>query len=138
VQSYCIRLIMNQNALSWLFLLGAAVCQMAWVYSLKLIRVADLKTLHWNTLYQLNEGLSVLGPWIAYVVFGIANSVLLGMALRTIPTTTAFAVWMASSLVMIKLVDVVWFKEGWSFSELFFILLITVGIIGLKFFSSTS
>ena len=124
---------MNQNTLSWLYLLGAAVGQMAWTYSLKFINVADLKTLNWTTLYRLDGGLPILAPLIGYNIFGIVNSVLLAMAMRTIPTTTAVAAWMAGSLVIIKLVDVLWFRQAWSFAELFFILLIAVGIVGLKF-----
>ncbi len=129
---------MNQNALSWLYLLGAAVGQMAWTYSLKFINVADLKTLNWTTLLRLDGGLPILAPLIGYNVFGIINSVLLAMAMRTIPTTTAVAAWMAGSLVIIKLVDVFWFREAWSFAELFFILLIAVGIVGLKFVAPAS
>lgn len=129
--------VMGPNGLSWLYLLGASAGQMAWTYSLKFIRVADLKTLHWTTLFRPDGGLPILGPWIGYVVFGIINSVLLAMAMRTIPTATVFAVWTAGTLVLIKLVDVFWFKENWSFAELFFILLITVGISGLRLLSST-
>ena len=129
---------MSQNALSWLYLLGAAVGQMAWTYSLKFISVADLKTLNWTNLLRPDEGLLILAPLIGYNVFGIVNSILLALAMRTIPTTTAVAVWMAGSLVVIKLVDVVWFKQGWSLTELFFILLITAGILGLKFFTANS
>lgn len=129
---------MSQNGLSWLYLLGAAVCEMAWTYSLKFVRVTDLKTLNWTALFRPDGGLPILGPWIGYIVFGIINSVLLAMAMRTIPTATAFAVWMAGTLVLIKFVDTFWFKEGWSLTELFFILLITVGIMGLKIFSSAS
>ena len=129
---------MNQNGLSWVYLLGAAVCEMAWTYSLKFVRVADLKTLTWATLLRPSGGLPILGPWVGYIVFGIVNSVLLAMAMRTIPTATAFAVWMAGTLVLIKIVDVFWFKEGWTFTELFFILLVTIGITGLKFFGPAS
>lgn len=129
---------MGQNGVSWLYLLGAALCQTAWTYSPKFISVSDLKLLTWSNLFRLDSGLLILGPWIGYNVFGIVNSVLLAMAMRTIPTTTAFAVWMAGTLVIIKVVDVFWFRQSWSPTELFFILLITIGILGLKFFASNS
>ena len=123
----------TQTTLSWLYLIGAAACEMAWMYSLKYMRWDALKSLRWDTFYRADVGLPVLLPWIAYVVFGIVNTVLLAIAMRTIPTTTAFAVWMALTLVFLKAADVFWLKISWSWSELFFILLITVGIIGLKF-----
>ncbi|AUD02280.1 DMT family transporter [Spirosoma pollinicola] len=122
----------TQTTLSWLYLVGAAACEMAWMYALKYMRWDDLKTLRWNTFYTLDTGLPILLPWVAYVVFGIINTVLLAIAMRTIPTTTAFAVWMALTLVFLKAADVFWLKTSWSWTELFFILLITVGIIGLK------
>ncbi len=122
----------NQTTLSWLYLFGAAAFEMAWMYALKYMRIDDLKALRWDTFYRLDGGLPALLPWIAYVVFGIVNTVLLAISMRTIPTTTAFAVWMALSLVFLKVADVLLLKTSWSWTELFFILLITVGIIGLK------
>ncbi|GAB3886453.1 DMT family transporter [Spirosoma agri] len=123
---------MQLTALSWLYLVGAAFCQMAWTYSLKYLRVDALKVLNWATFYRLDGGLVSLVPWIVYVVAGIINSVLLAMAMRVISSTTAFAVWMAVTLLFIKTADVYWLKNSWSLSELFFLLLITVGIVGLK------
>ncbi|WP_461094010.1 DMT family transporter [Spirosoma gilvum] len=109
----------QQNTLSWLCLIGAAICQMSWTYSLKFIQITALKTLCWSSFYQLSEGWLILGPWLSYIVFGAVNSVLLSVAMRTIPTATAFAVWMALSLVFIKIGDIVLLKTSWSFAELF-------------------
>lgn len=123
--------------LSWLYLVGAAACQTAWMYSLKYISVDSLKALRWTTFYRLDGGLPALLPWLAYVGFGIVNTVLLASAMRSIPTTTAFAVWMASTLVFLKIADVFWLKINWSWTEFFFIVLITIGIVGLKIAGST-
>lgn len=127
---------MSQSALSWACLAGAAFCEMAWTYSLKFINVAALKTIRWSTILQPNGGLPILLPWLAYIVFGIINSVLLAIAMRNIPTATAFAIWMAGSLVILKITDVLWLKAGWSMTELFFGLVIIVGIVGLKWAGS--
>ncbi|CCH03522.1 small multidrug resistance protein (plasmid) [Fibrella aestuarina BUZ 2] len=127
---------MKTTALSWLCLLGAAFCEMAWTYSLKFIDLPALKTLRWSTLYRPDGGMAVLLPWIVYIVSGIVNSVLLALAMRTIPTAVAFAVWMASSLIILKMTDVLWLKAGWSMTELFFGLVIIVGIVGLKWAGS--
>jgi quaternary ammonium compound-resistance protein SugE len=121
-----------QTILSWLYLIGAAVSQTGWAYSIKYIQWETLKALRWSTFYQLDVGLPALLPWAGYVVFGIVNTVLLAAAMRTIPTTTAFAVWMALTLIFLKAADVMWLKLSWSWSELFFILLITISIVGLK------
>lgn len=123
---------MEQTTVSWLCLLGAGVCQAAWTYSLKFMQVATIKTIRWHTFFKPDGGLLVIAPWIGYILFGAVNSILLAVAMRTIAMSTAFAVWMASSLILIKLIDIVWLKQGWSYAELFFTLLITVGIVGLK------
>ena len=128
---------MNQSLLAWLCLLGAAFCEMAWTYSLKYLDLSALKTLRWSTFYRLDGGMIVLLPWIAYVAFGVVNSVLLAVAMRTIPTAMAFAVWMAGSLIFLKLTDVFWLKAGWSVTEVFFGFVIIVGIVGLKWAGST-
>ncbi len=129
---------MNQTVLSWLCLLGAAFSEMAWTYSLKYLSVSGLKALRWSTFYRFDGGLPILFPWLAYVVFGLITSVLLAIAMRTVPTALAFAVWMAGSLIFIKLADVVWLKAGWTLSELFFGGVIIVGIIGFKLVGSTA
>ncbi|WP_420148992.1 DMT family transporter [Spirosoma sp.] len=123
---------MEQTTISWVCLLGAGVCQAAWTYSLKFMRIVDIKALRWHTFYKPDGGLLAIAPWVGYILFGAINSILLAMAMRTIATSTAFAVWMALSLIAIKAVDIFWLKQGWSYAELFFTLLITIGIIGLK------
>ncbi|GAB3987758.1 quaternary ammonium compound efflux SMR transporter SugE [Spirosoma daeguense] len=122
----------SQATLSWIYLFSAAICEMVWTYSLKYMRWDALKSLRWDTFYRLDAGLPILLPWVAYVIFGIVNTILLAIAMRIIPTSTAFAVWMALTLVFLKVADVVWLKLSWSWTELFFILLIAVGIVGLK------
>jgi quaternary ammonium compound-resistance protein SugE len=109
--------------LPWFSLVGAALCQTAWTLSLKLLRWSDLTTSQWP---------SAVGPLLGYVGFGVVNTILLAVAMRTLALTTAFAVWTALTLVFIKLVDVIWLQSGWSWAELFFLLLIGIGIIGLK------
>ncbi|MBD2700004.1 hypothetical protein IC229_05115 [Spirosoma sp. BT702] len=128
----------SQATLSWLYLFSAAFCEMAWTYSLKYMRWDSLKTLRWDTFYRVDSGLPILFPWVAYVVFGIVNTILLAIAMRSIPTSTAFAVWMALTLVFLKTADVFWLRLNWTWTELFFIMLIAVGIIGLKAVGSSN
>ncbi len=111
------------NLLPWLSLVGAALCQTAWTLSLKLLRWSDLTTPQWP---------SAVGPLLGYIGFGIINTILLAVAIRTISLTTTFAVWTALTLAFIKCVDVIWLQAGWSWTELAFLLLIAIGIVGLK------
>ncbi|MFD2574100.1 DMT family transporter [Spirosoma soli] len=121
---------------AWLFLLIAASFETAWTYSVKYMTFSQLKTLRWNTFYVPTIGLPILLPFVGYVVFGIANIYFFSMAIKQIPTPTAFAVWTAMALILIKAVDVFIFKANWSYTELLFIALIAVGIIGLRVYSA--
>lgn len=127
---------MNQQLAAWGSLLLAACFETAWLFSLKNIRFDRIKTL-WKQgeMITATGGLAVL-PVLGYVVFGLANVYFFSLAQRQIVSTTAFAVWTALSLLLIKLSDTVFFRQGWSWPELFFLLLIAVGIIGLKTYAT--
>lgn len=121
---------------AWFFLFIAASFETAWTYSVKYMTFSELKTLHWSNFFSRDVGLPVLVPFIGYVVFGIANIYFFSQAIKTIPTPTAFAVWTAMALVLIKAVDVLVFRANWSLAELFFLTLIGAGIIGLRVVST--
>ena len=121
---------MGQTLLAWLCLIGAGICQMGWTYSLKFIKVINPQSFQWFDFSK--ETQNVIGPWVGYIIFGAVNSILLSIAMRAIPTATAFIVWMGLSLLFIKLGDRLWFKIDWSFAELFFTGVILIGIVGLK------
>ena len=113
------------------------MCEVCWTYSLKLMTFKDLKLLRFNNFYS-NKGLHILLPFIGYIVFGIGNIVCFSKAIKVVPTPTAFAVWTASTLIMIKLVDTFFNHQKTSMVEIVFLMMITVGIIGLKFYGVPS
>ena len=121
---------------AWFFLLIAATFETAWTYSVKYMKFADLKLLRWHNFYSPQIGLPILAPIVGYVVFGIANIYFFSMAIKQIPTPTAFAVWTAMALILIKLVDVFIFHANWSVTELFFLMLIGIGIVGLRLYAA--
>ena len=71
-------------------------------------------------------------PFLGYAVFGAGNVIFLSMSMRTIPTSAAFAVWMAVALVASKLIDTFWFKQPANGMQLLWFAFIVVGVIGLK------
>jgi quaternary ammonium compound-resistance protein SugE len=69
----------------------------------------------------------------AVCVFGMAASVwLLSVAMRTIPMGTAYAVWTGVGAVGGVLAGIVFFGESVAFWRLVSVLLIVLGIVGLK------
>lgn len=75
----------------------------------------------------------ILVPPLGYVLFGLTNIFFFSLAMKEIPTAVAFAVWVAISIVGLKLMDVFVFKaSSISTTDFFFYALIIIGIIGIK------
>jgi quaternary ammonium compound-resistance protein SugE len=118
--------------LAWIYIIIAAILEAAWTYSVKFFKLSDFKLLTWGNCYTL-QGLIILAPITGYIVFGAANAWFFSMSIKYIPTAMAFAAWTGASIICIKLADVLFFHEPTSWPEIFFMLMIMAGIMGLKF-----
>lgn len=106
--------------------------EVCWTYSLKALSMQRIKEIAWaHSLGQPALLLPVL-PLLAYVGFGLANVWFLSLAMRDIPTATAYSAWMALAVVGIKLVDTFYLKQPFSWQSAFFTSLIIVGVLGLR------
>ena len=59
----------------------------------------------------------------------------LSSAVKTIPIGTAYAIWTGIGAVGTAILGIFLFGESKEFIRIFFILLIVIGIVGLKIFS---
>jgi quaternary ammonium compound-resistance protein SugE len=59
----------------------------------------------------------------------------LSSAVKTIPIGTAYAIWTGIGAVGTAILGIILFNESKEFIRIFFIFLIVIGIVGLKFFS---
>jgi quaternary ammonium compound-resistance protein SugE len=121
--------------LAWIYLVLAATCETAWTFCLKFMKFSDLKTLSFTNFYKWPGGLPFLLPFIGYILFGLANIYFFSTAIKHIPTATAFAVWTATTLIFIKVAELIFFQQRISWAEVFFMLLIMIGIMGLKIYA---
>jgi len=80
--------------MAWLYLFLAGVCEIGWAVGLK-----------------YSEGFSRLGPTVFMVVSVIASTILLGLALRTLPIATAYAIWTGIGTVGTAIIGIVLFAE---------------------------
>ena len=101
------------------------------------MRFGDLKTLRFTNFYKVAEGLPILVPFVGYILFGIGNIYFFSIAIKHVSTATAYAVWTAITLVLIKLAEVVIFKQKISWLEVLFMMMIMAGIMGLKFYGTS-
>jgi len=122
--------------LAWIFLILAATCETAWTFCLKFMKFSDLKTIGFTTFYKWTGGLPILLPFAGYVLFGLANIYLFSTAIKQIPTAMAFAVWTATTLIFLKVSEVLFFHQRISWTEAFFMSLIMIGILGLKIYAA--
>jgi len=117
---------------NWLLLALASCLEVCWVFSVKFLDFKKIWKIDWKNFFVDNQGIMTLAPLFGYIFFGITNIILFSMAIKKIPASTAFAVWMSLALVGTKAVELIGFKYQFSWSNLFFVLLILIGIIGLK------
>jgi quaternary ammonium compound-resistance protein SugE len=101
---------------------------MAWIYLL----LAGLMEVAWAIGLKYTEGFTRPWPTAATVAAMVASVMLLGLALRTLPVGTAYAVWTGIGAVGVALLGIVLFGESASAARLACIGLILAGIVGLK------
>jgi len=97
-----------------------------------------LKTVKWQSFYEPHTDLAVILPFVGYVLFGIGNIYFFSLAIKQVPTAIAYAVWTACTLILIKLSEILFFRQRISFVEVFFMLMIMGGIMGLRYFSAST
>lgn len=116
----------------WIYLFIAAVFEIAWTFSLKYMDMKKIIAINYLHFFDDSKSTLILLPFIGYIVFGLTNIYCFSVAIKTIPTATALAVWMGMALIGVKIVDITIFKQPYHLSQFFYLLLILVGIAGLK------
>jgi quaternary ammonium compound-resistance protein SugE len=101
---------------------------MAWV----VLFVAGLFEIGWAVGPKYTDGFTRLWPTVATGVALVASMGLLGVALRTLPLGTAYAVWTGIGSVGTAVLGIVLFREPATAMRLVCIALIVAGIVGLK------
>ncbi|HEX6089699.1 MAG TPA: quaternary ammonium compound efflux SMR transporter SugE [Gemmatimonadales bacterium] len=107
---------------------------MAWIALL----VAGLLEIAWAVGLKYTDGFTRLWPTVATLVALIGSMALLGVALRTLPLGTAYAVWTGIGTVGTALLGIALFREPATALRLVCIGLIVAGIVGLKFLPAHS
>lgn len=104
---------------------------MAWF----ILLVAGLLEVGWAIGLKYTEGFTKPLPTVLTVLAMGASVGLLGLALRTLPVGTAYAVWTGIGAVGTAILGMVLFGEAVTAMRLACIALIVAGIVGLKFAS---
>jgi quaternary ammonium compound-resistance protein SugE len=101
---------------------------MTWV----VLAVAGLFEIGWAIGLKYTDGLTRFWPTVGTGLSMIISVVLLGIAMKTLPVGTAYAVWTGIGAVGTVLIGIALFNEPMTVARMLCVCLIVGGIIGLK------
>jgi len=101
--------------MDWLFLATAGLLEVIWAIGLK-----------------YTDGFSRFWPSAVTVTAMITSVLLLGVAMKTIPVGTAYAVWVGIGVVGTVLLGILLFHEPITIGRLLSLICVLTGIVGLK------
>ncbi|EGM69543.1 quaternary ammonium compound efflux SMR transporter SugE [Shewanella sp. HN-41] len=97
-----------------------------------LLVLAGLFEIGWAIGLKYTEGFSRLWPSIFTVSSMVVSVLLLGIAVRQLPIGTAYGVWVGIGAMGTAIAGVILFGEGVSLLKMASLLLILLGVLGLK------
>nr|WP_249729583.1 quaternary ammonium compound efflux SMR transporter SugE [Chelatococcus sp. YT9] len=100
----------------------------AWVY----LFIAGLFEVGWAIGLKYADGFSRLWPTVFTAASMVISVVLLGLALKSLPVGTGYAVWTGIGTVGTAILGIVLFGDPATAARLGAIAMIVAGIIGLK------
>lgn len=101
---------------------------MAWI----LLVLAGLFEVAWAIGLKYTDGFTRLWPSVGTAAAMVVSVVLLGLAMKSLPVGTAYAVWVGVGAVGTALLGMLLFAEPASAARLASLGLIVAGIVGLK------
>ena len=101
---------------------------MAWLY----LFIAGLLEIGWAIGLKYTEGFSRLVPSLLTVASMIVSLAMLGLALKTLPVGTAYAIWTGIGAVGTAALGMYLFGDPATVARIACIGLIVAGIVGLK------
>ncbi|QYY37498.1 quaternary ammonium compound efflux SMR transporter SugE [Ruficoccus sp. ZRK36] len=100
--------------------------------------VAGLLEIGWAVGLKYTEGFSRLWPTVGTVLAMVLSIFLLGVAMRALPMGVAYAVWVGIGIVGTTVIGMLFLGEPAHVIKVVCVLLIIVGIAGLKMSTTAS
>lgn len=101
---------------------------MPWI----ILVLAGLFEVGWAIGLKYTEGFSKLWPTVGTVAAMAISLGLLGIAMKTLPVGTAYAIWVGVGAVGTVILGIVLFHEPVNALRVISVLLIVAGLVGLK------
>ena len=106
--------------MNWLILITAGLFEVTWAIGLK-----------------YSDGLTRLWPSVGTLIAMVFSVLLLGIAMKSLPVGTAYAIWVGIGAVGTAILGIFLFEEPANTGRLLSLCLIVAGIIGLKLSTPT-
>lgn len=94
--------------------------------------IAGLFEICWAIGLKYTEGFSKFWPSVGTGFSLLASFILLGIAVKTLPVGTAYAIWVGIGAVGTAILGILLFNESTDVLKLLSLCLICAGIVGLK------
>lgn len=101
--------------MEWLYLILAGLCEIVWAYGLK-----------------MTDGFSDLGWSIFTLIFIIISFFLFAKSMQKIPIGTAYAIFTGIGAVGTAILGFILFNEDVNFIKIASLVILILGIVGLK------
>ncbi len=104
--------------MQWIMLILAGVFEVTWACAMK-----------------YSNGFTVIIPTVITIIGYLASAVFLALALKRLPLGTAYAMWTGFGIIGTTVLGVLLFNEKLSVPQVGCVILIVIGIVGLKLLS---
>ncbi len=94
--------------------------------------VAGLFEVGWAIGLKYTDGFTKLWPSVGTVLAMVISVVLLGIAMKTLPVGTAYAVWVGIGAVGTAILGIVLLGDAANAGRIVSLALIVAGVVGLK------
>ncbi|MDQ3863267.1 MAG: multidrug efflux SMR transporter [Actinomycetota bacterium] len=106
---------------------------MIWVY----LFVAGVFEIGFALGLKYSEGFTRLWPTLGMVAAGALSFYLLSVSMKSLPVGTAYAVWTGIGAAGTAVLGILFLGESTSLFRILSILLVVVGVVGLRISSSS-
>lgn len=104
------------------------VSVMAWIFLI----IAGIFEIIWAILLKFSDGFSKLNYSIYTVIGMVFSFYFLAQATKTLPIGTAYAIWTGIGAIGATIAGILIFKESMTVARGAFVILLLIGIVGLK------
>ncbi len=99
-----------------------------------LLLLAGIFEIMWAVAMKYSNGFTIIIPSIITAITYILSAVFLALALKHLPLGTTYVMWVGFGIVGTTLLGVLLFNEKLTIMQIICILIIILGVTGLKLF----